>query len=191
MIQKEVNQSTEKQPNYFKRVGSEYMQGAKNIISGIQESAQEVEAGRQNQNYVAGNIQSTVGALRGGLRTAGEVAKQAFTPIVEAPGIKQGLEYAGEKISELPGVQWIGTKISEFAEANPKLAKDLQNVLDIAILGTGKTVEKPIQEAVGKTSGKIVTNLEQKVVKQSYQEALDIIKPTLNKVEKEDGIIKW
>lgn len=182
-----TNQSNEKKPNYFQRVLQGWTEGAKNIVSGIQESAEDVQAGIEKGGSVGG-IQADIGAIRGGLRTVGEVAKQAFTPIVEAPGIKQGLEVIGTGISKIPGVDWIAEKVNEFAETNPKLAKDLQNVIDIALLGAGKTVEKPAQQAIGKTSGKIATKLEEKVVNQSYQEALNIIKPTLSKAEKEAAL---
>lgn len=179
---------------YTTRVGKEYIKGAKNIVSGVQEA--------KNITFGKG-----IGALRGPgtglLRVGGEISRQAFTPITEAPIIKQGLEGLGNVISNIPGAKFVAQKAQELSKKNPELAKDLQDLLDIATLGFGRTVEKPLEKGLltaaektaGGTSGLLKGGAEKlygvgvrmeeptRIAVQSYQAS----KPTL--IERIGGLI--
>lgn len=122
---------------YLSRVGEHYMSGAKDVMSGLDEAVGQMESGQ--------NIR---GAKTAALRTTGAVARATFAPILEAPGVRQIIDSASEKLAGNPGVQWLGERIKEFHETNPELAKDLRDVIDIASLGVGTFGEKTIQEGV-------------------------------------------
>lgn len=182
------------QPSYLERVGGQYMDTAKNIISDIQRPAQSAEAGASPLEVV-----KQLGET--GLRTAGNIAGAAFAPITEAvaPVIKPLVE----KIASIPGVGDVAQKATEWATAHPEAAKDLGAVFNIgALLVGGKTVPKvaekvvqgsgKISETVGqglKTAGEkayqIATPMEQSTSRavQAYQAA----KPTL--FERMKGLI--
>lgn len=127
----EQAQQPAEEPGYFERVKQRYQEGAQDIISGFREGAQQSNEG----NVIRG-------ATTMGVRTVGEVAEQAFTPVFEAPGIKQGVEKVGELIAKIPGVSWLLGKVEELRDTNPTLAKDIKNVVDIASLGVGGALER-------------------------------------------------
>jgi hypothetical protein len=148
---------------YFNNVWNQYKKSGQEIVSGIKEGATQMSKGLLAKPTLSPveqtkNILNTLGGAKtSALRTAGGVAGAVFTPITEAPGIKQGLEKAGETIAKAPGAEFIASKIGEFSQTNPELAKDLQNILDIAGLGLGKAVEKPLQSAVVKAGEKTLS----------------------------------
>src|SRR3990167_2451836 len=138
-----------KSPNYFQRVGSQYAEAGQDIISGIKGGASQIKGG------------GVLGGARAGLRTVGGVAKATFAPILEAPGIKQGLGLAGkgvQKLSETPAIKQAGEafspiteKLMGLAQKYPEATKDIEDVINIATLGVGKAVSKPLAQATGKT----------------------------------------
>ena len=135
-------------PNYFQRIGSQYAEAGQDIISGIKTGASQIKEG------------GVLGGVRAGLRTVGGVAKATFAPITEAPGIKQGLGLAGkgvQKLSEAPGIKQTGEafspvteKLMGLAQKYPEATKDIEDVINIATLGAGKAVSKPLAQATGK-----------------------------------------
>src|SRR3990167_4209008 len=129
-------QELPKEPNYFQRVGSAYSRAGEDIISEIQKSADIIAEGAPSEAYTA--------SIRAGLRTVGGVAATAFTPILELPGIKQATEFVVKKIVEQPIAQDLIRKATNLAIKYPETAKDLKNVVDIATLGLGSAVEKPL-----------------------------------------------
>lgn len=145
-----------KKENYFKRVGQAFQQGGEEVVSGVK-SASEAELPIQ-----------TVG--RGALRTTGAVAKAAIAPVIEAPGIKQGLNLAGQgisKLSQIPQVQKLGESLSpiterlmQLAEKHPETKKDIEDIINIATLGGGKVVERPITNAVSKGAKNVVGGID-------------------------------
>ena len=138
-----------KQPGYFQRVGQEYAKAGQDIISGIKQGATDIQGG------------GLLGGVRAGLRTVGGVAKATFAPITEAPGIKQGIELAGkgvQKLSETAPIKAAGEAISPLteklmglAQKYPETAKDVEDIVNIAIVGGGKAVSEPLAGATGKT----------------------------------------
>lgn len=126
-----------KEKGFFGRVWDEYGEAGKDITEGIKEGADQMAKG-----------QFFRGAKTAALRTVGNVAEAAFAPIFEAPGIHQTLDYAGEKLAQVPLVQNIASGVNKFSETHPEVAKDIGNAFAIATLGFGKTAEKPVQEAL-------------------------------------------
>lgn len=121
-------------PNYFQRVGQQFKEGAESVISGIKEGASQLEQG------------NPLGGIRAGLRTAGAVAETAFSPILEAPLIKPLTEKVAEKVLSNEKISGVVSQATDFAKKNPTAAKDIQNIIDIATLGYGKTAEAPLSK---------------------------------------------
>jgi len=136
---------------YFSRVAESFGEAGQNIKSEIQQGAQEYQTGTQKGTF-AGDIQATAGLLRSGLRTAGNIAGAAFSPILEAPIVKPTLEKIGLGVSKLPGVSDLVSKTQEITKKYPEATKDIEAIVNIATLGGGKAVEKPLEvgaKAVG------------------------------------------
>ena len=142
-------QNAEQPKGYLSRVAEDYTKAGQNIISGVKESAQTIEQGLK-KGGISGASEVVGGALRSGLRTVGGVAEATFAPIIEAPVIKPVLETMGNVISKIPGVEVIVKKATELAQKHPELAKDFQNIIDIATLGGGSVAQKPIGTALEK-----------------------------------------
>jgi len=127
-----------KQPGYFQRVGT----GLKETFTGLGQDLQtqaETIAGEDLQEDPSRTKQA-IALGRGGLRTVGAVARAAFTPVMEAPGIKQAGEFIGEQLADTAPMQ----KFAEWSERHPEAAKDIMDTLDIAsLIGTGPAV-KPL-----------------------------------------------
>jgi len=90
--------------------------------------------------------------LRSGLRTVGAVAEGAFQPIIEAPGIKQAMEWVGQKLGNTEIAQKLAQKIQE----NPDKAQDIIDTVNILTLGGGKLVEAPLGKAISKVAPDII-----------------------------------
>ena len=177
------NTPAQKEPNYFKRVWSQYSQAGQDIVSGIEKGAEQVARG-EVQGGVRGALNIAGGLGRSALRTVGAVTGATFAPITEAPLIKPALEKAGAGISKIPGVDIIIGKVTELAQKHPELAKDFQNIIDIAIVGGGGATQKPVGTALKRAGVEIekagVEALN--VVKQKF--ALDLVKPIETKAVK-------
>ena len=137
-----------KKPGYLERLKEGYKSGAERLTSGIAEGAEQMESGNVLR-----------GGLTGALRTTGAVAETALMPIIEAPGVKEGLETVGKGISKLPGVDYLIKKANEFAKSNPTLAKDIQDVLDIVGLFGAQATEKAVTTGVKKGVTKLTTGI--------------------------------
>ena len=132
-------------PGYFQRVG----QGLKQTFTGLKsdlETQAETIAGEQLKEKPS-LTKEAVALGRGGLRTVGAAAQAVFTPLTEAPGIKQGLEFIGGKLAETTPIQ----KFQEWAGKHPEAAKDIMDVADIAGLLGAKGVAQPLGQGVKKT----------------------------------------
>jgi len=107
--------------------------------------------------------------------------------------IKKPLGQAVEKIvTGVPGIEETIQKYQEWKTKNPRIAQDLESFVDIASLipiGKGSKVagEKALSIA-GQTAGKVATKIETGMAKQTFEEALDIIRPTLTKKEKASAL---
>lgn len=137
-------ENAEQPSGYFSRIGADYVTAAKSIISDIQRPAQLAEEG-------VSPLKVGVAVAEAGLRTVGKVAETAFTPIVEAPGIKQGIEVIGGLVTKIPGMDFLLNKINDFSQQHPDIAKDFKSVLDTAILFGGSGASKQAGTALKKT----------------------------------------
>lgn len=176
---------------YLQRVGDQYSQAAQEITQGVEQGAQKFSQGvQQGQSAnlgtaVKGGLSAIGGLLTSGLRTAGGVAKAAFAPVTEAPGVKQGLQFAGDEILKIPGMDKVLSKAQELSVKYPELSKDIRNMIDIATVGAGKTVEKPLQTALQRTGQSLS---ESGASAQSYLDnafAKKLVMPTETKAVKE------
>jgi len=172
-----------KKSGYFERVFGAYKEAGEDIMSGVQKGAEQMGRGIKKGKSVGGFMDMLIGGLRGGLRTVGGVAGATFAPITEAPGIKQALEGIGTGISKIPGVEELARKATILAENNPEIAKDLGDIVNIAVLGTGKAVAKPVGTVVTK-AGKAVETSGVKAAQASKKSFVDkLIRPVENKAE--------
>lgn len=179
-----------KEQGYVSRVMDQYGKAKQDI-----QSAVEVGAEQMQKPGVLGKI---TGAIKSGLGTAGGFARAAFAPVTEAPVIKQGLEKVGQTIA--PTVQEglnteAGQKLIALKNQYPEIAKSLQDVFDLAALGAGKAVEKPIQaglEQGAKVAEGIVSKVPNIGVKalgeKLYKSAIDYTADEAKLVQ--DNIIK-
>jgi len=182
------------QQNYLERVGGQFQKAGERVVSGIETGAKQIEQG------------NPLGAVRAGLRTVGSVAQAAVAPIVEAPGIKQGIEKVGETIAQAPIAQDVIQKITELSQKYPEAAKDVEDILNIATLGAGKVAEKPLRAGVEKaaqvaaesattatkTVGQIVPKTKDAFLRFVSPEVDDVVKTSLKKTptEKFDDFVK-
>src|SRR3990167_7247770 len=105
-------------PGFFSRVGSSYADTGQEILSGIGEGASQIQRGIAEDDPT----KTFFGAMRGGLRMLGGVAKAAFAPILEAPIVKPALEKAGELITKVPGAQDFMKQLMDLSQKYPEAA---------------------------------------------------------------------
>lgn len=172
-------------PNYLERVAQQWIKAGQDIISGIQSGASQIERGTEkNKTGFGGTLDILGGTIRSGLRTVGGVAGAAFAPITEAPGIKQGLEKVGEGIANIPGVDVLSQKLSELSQKYPEASKDIEDIINISILGGGKTIEKPIGVGLEKAGVSLEKGGLEAVDVAKNKFALDLVKPVETKATK-------
>ena len=174
---KEVQGEAQQTLNYAQRIGQQYATAGQDILAGIKGGAKQIEQG------------DFTGSVRAGLRTVGGVAGATFAPIMEAPVVKPALEALGGAISKIPGVKSIAEKVSKFAERRPVLAKDIENLVDIAALGGVSAARKPVVKKTAVVAGKAATRLEKGLQEQTLKEALDVVKPVLTPKEKTAALV--
>jgi len=169
------------QPNYLQRVGGQFADIADRTSEALSKSGSNyLEKAKQ------GNVIGAAGELvRSGVRTVGAVAEGAFTPITEAPIIKQTLDLIGEKIGNTEVAQKLAKKIQE----NPETAQDIFDVVNTLTLGVGKVAEAPLKAVTGETLTKTGTSLEKSALKTLESEkskfVRDLIRPEQTKLVKE------
>lgn len=130
------------EPGYLERVGGQYMTGAKEIISSVEEGAEKLKEG----DIVGGVARSALG-------TAGAFSRAVFAPLVEliSPLAKQLIEKAqAGKGGELFGmlatpqdvkrIKEIFTKVDQWATANPEAARNLQDAVDVGLSLIGEPI---------------------------------------------------
>lgn len=138
---------TEK-PNYLERVAGQYSDIGERTTEALKKSGQEYLEKAKTGDVLG----ATSSLLRSGLRSVGAVAEGAFAPIVEAPVVKQALEFVGEKI----GNTEIGQRLAQKIQENPETAQDIMDIVNTLFLGVGKITEAPLKESVSKTTTKIL-----------------------------------
>ena len=172
----EINAIPQEQ-SYGQRVAEQFSQIGSEITASIKKGA---------ESYGKEVVPTSL--LRAGLRTAGGVARAAFTPILEAPGIKQATEAIAGAVTKIPGVDKVIKKGVDLAQKNPEIAKDIGNIVDILTLGTGAAVAKPLAKEAGaigsdiaKGTQVLLTPSEEAVQKNVVSLFEKSIKPTAQK----------
>lgn len=186
----------QEQQGYIDSLGSSYMNRAKNIVSDVQQPAQEAQQG-------ASPLKVAMRVGEAGLRTAGNVAGAVLDPLTVAlqkvfegtPKLgSPGIGSAGQSLpnktedtsSDLPN------QISDWAAKHPNASKDLQAVMDIAgLLGTGesKLMNKPLSEisqgakSTLETIPSKVKGVFAKSPEASLDKVLESVSPKLSKAE--------
>lgn len=131
-----------KQPGYFQRVGQTLKETFTGLKTGLETQAETIA--REGLEEDPSRIKQAIALGRGALRTTGAAARTAFTPLTEAPGIKQGLEFVGKKLAETTPIQ----KYAEWSQRHPEAAKDIEDIIDITALFGGKAVKEPIEAGI-------------------------------------------
>lgn len=173
--------------NFFQRVGEEFKEIGEEVVESVETGAETFQRGIEEGGF-RGQVEATGGLLRAGLRTAGGVARGAFAPILEAPGIKQATEFIAGRLTKIPGAEKVITKATELAEQFPEQAKDAQNIIDIVALGVApkglRAVSKETK-AIGKDISQAtkvaLTPSEEAVQKNIINLFQKSIKPTAKK----------
>lgn len=121
-------------PNFFQRVWNQYKSSAHNILSDLDQASQK-----------------KMNPLSVGLQTAGEVAKSAFAPIAEIPGVKQAVGAVGKGAinaaaavtDPLSGrslkqdISDVTSQYDQWKAQHPEAAGNLEASVDIASLLLG------------------------------------------------------
>lgn len=131
--------------NYEQRVAGSFKEAGKDIVSTLQQKGQEA-IGEAFNPQTPKTLARGVGSLfQAGLRTAGTVAREAFTPLIEFPVIKQAVEGVANLASKSSIVQEVVADIENLKKTKPEFAKDLGAIANIVTLGTGKAIQAPLK----------------------------------------------
>lgn len=175
--------------NYLQRVGSSYKKAGENIVSEVQRSSNKLASSQNGELLTIPQAIKGAGELvRTGLRTVGNVAGAAFAPILEAPGIKQGIQKIGSMLTGNSEVNQLISKVGKIAQQYPEASKDAEAILNIVTLGGGKAAYAPLkgeakaigQDIAGATRAALTPSEEaiQSNVQKLFQKS---IKPTVKK----------
>jgi len=176
-----------KKLGFFQRVQSDIKKRAEILATGIESKQAGLETGVQLAGQAAGLGFDIGGQLLSSLsniipgfikKPVTERAKQATKAVLNTPVGQAGLQAL---------TQGIDTYRS-WKSQNPRTARDLESVVNIAMVFpagrlTGIAGKKALT-TTGELAGKAATKLETGLAKQTFNEALDIIKPVLTLKEK-------
>lgn len=160
---------------YFSRVYSKYKEAGQDI--------------KEATKFAFDDDNKTAAPLKGarlGIRTAGAVAGATFSPITEAPVIKQGLDIVARGIQKIPGVDIATQKIQEFSQKHPEASKDIQNLIDIGVLAlASKAPKQSSPKVLAKTGQKIETQAGKVIAKDKQTFLEKLIRPEQTKAVRE------
>lgn len=162
---------------YGSDVAGQFKKAGERITQGVQQGAEQIQQGN-----ILGGIKTA------GLRTAGTVAGAAFAPITEIPAVKKATESIATSVMDKPEVQSIAEKLSSITQKYPELAQDATDILNLATLGGGKAVEKPLADIVETTTAKVAKKL---TPKPSNNKSINLVastEDTLTKSERQAAI---
>lgn len=183
-----------KEQNYFQRVGTQYLEAGKNVQKEFLSAVKAPEEGANLAESEMNILKAGINIPHQALRILGEIAGVAFTPITEAPVVKQSLEKLGTGIAAIPGVKELIQNADSLAKKHPEIAKDLQSLVNIAALGGGKAVEAPINKATGTALKKTGTVLKESGAKAAVKETdkfvRDLIRPVQSTAQKEAQVAR-
>lgn len=189
--------------DYKQKYGSPKLNYGQRVIGGLTEIKKDVEsevikqmkpltefAQQPSLEKLPGAISAggLTGLGRAGLRIAGGLTRAAFTPIVEAPGIKQATEFVVGKALEIPAVKELTETVSNLAIKYPTAAKDARDIFDIVttfyIPTAGKLATqeaKLIGKDISQATKLALTPSEESVQKGIIETFNKSVKPTAKK----------
>jgi len=155
-------QNKPQQPGYLSRVGTDLKDIGTGLYGDLQHQAETLASNELETPSLKTASSNALALGRSALRGTGAFAQAAFTPLTEAPGVKQATEFVGEKLAQTTPIQ----KYTAWAQKHPEAAKDIQNVLDITGLLGGEGIAKPVAKEVGaaaKTAGEALNTVSSKL----------------------------
>lgn len=187
---KPIEQVATPKLNYEQRVVGSFKEAGKEIMTNLRQKGQEAISTALQPQTPLSIVKGAGSLLEAGLRTAGTVAREAFTPVLEFPGIKQAVGGIAELATKSPYVQDVVSSIEKLKKTRPELAKDLGAITNIVTLGTGKAVSAPLAKEVraigqdiGQASKLALTPTEQAVQTKVVDLFQKAIKPTAKKTQ--------
>lgn len=158
----------EQQPGYLQSLSDHFMKNATDANNTLKMALTAPEQPQPGET--AADVAKRVGrkALQpaeAALRIVGGAVDTIFSPITELPVVKGAVSEVAKQVMKIPGVEQIILHGANLAKQHPELAKDIQNIIDIATLGVGGAAEKPVVEGVTKVASKVAGSAEDIVAK--------------------------
>lgn len=152
------------EPNYFQRVGSDFMQAGKKIVDTALKGAETLANPQATTVDKAKQLAST------GIQTAGEFAGALFSPVTEA--VKPALEATGldkpvvETVGAISDMKPVQSAIEFYKTLDQETQKNLEALYNIGTAVAGQkalnfssTVAPGALEVAGKASGEAISAL--------------------------------
>ena len=169
-------------PGFFQGIGQDVQKRGLKLGEQVERIAgEESRLGIRDIPEVALNVAGQ--AIGAGFDIFGRAISKVIPEFIEEP-LRTGIQ----KVVQTEPVESIIEKYQEWKEKNPRVAQDLESAVNITSLfpiGRGaQIVGGKALVTTGKLAGREAIKLEQSLAKQTFNEALDIIKPVLTKKEK-------
>ena len=182
-----LEQLQPKEPNIISRIGEDITKRGENYLAGV-EAQKRIE-----QTPLETGVQLLGQGAGLAFDIGGEVLKSVIDKIPKA--IKRPIEEVAKSVLDTPlgqtGIKAISQGMDiykEWKSGNPRAARDLEAVVNIAMLiPTGKIAGMAGKKAIsttGELAGKVATGLEKGLAEQTFKEALDIVSPKLTITKK-------
>lgn len=176
----------EDKPGFLKRVAEGVSEIGQRLTKDLKTGGERFA--EQTQEGEVGKATGTL--LRSGLRSVGAVTEAAFEPVVEAPGVKQALEFIGEKVADSK----VGQQLANLVQKHPEQAQDVMDIVNTLTLGGGRVAEAPVREGIAKAIKEGGETLVESGVKKATktQDAFvrDLVRPVQTKRVKESQVAR-
>jgi len=174
------------EPGFVGRVAEGFSDIGERLVEDLEEGGEKFA----EQTAKGETAKATGTLLRSGLRSVGAVTEAAFEPIVEAPGVKQALDFIGEKVADTA----VGQKLAQIIQDNPEKSQDVMDIVNTLTLGGGKVGQTAFREGVGKLtseSGEILVKSGAKKAASLKDDFVrDLVRPTQTKAVKEAQVAR-
>jgi len=143
---------------YGSRLTESYSRAGERITSGIKTAQSEFNKGVENVDpntgmiTPAGVFQAGKAAVRGVGRVLGTVAGATAEPIMQTEPVQNVIKGVTEKAMSVEPIKNLAQRVSELSNKYPEISKDLEDIINIASVGTGKALEKPVANVVKNTA---------------------------------------
>lgn len=160
--------STYQQPNYLTSLKDHLVKNATDANNTLQMALtppEQPQSGETTAQVAARVGRKALQPAEAALRIVGGGVDTIFSPVTELPIVKGAVGEVAKQIMKIPGVEQIILHGANLAKQHPELAKDIQNIIDIATLGVGGTAGKPIAEGVANGAENAVAKVAKTVAK--------------------------